>query len=863
MGPSGAGKSSLLRAGLLAAIAHRGALPVAGSSDWPQVVLTPTAHPLDALTAALPEPLPGRLVVVVDQLEELFTLCHDLEERHRFLDRLAEFAAGPAAVVYGLRIDAYAHCLDHPALREAAQHGQVVVGPMTEAELRQAVVCPSHETGLDLEPGLVDVLLRDLGVTEDGYEAGRLPLLAHALRALWRERHGHLLTLAGYRTTGGITDAVATTAESVYIRLDELDRRTARALFIRLVRIADEPAGDTRRAVPCAELPGDVLDTFVTARLLTRDADRVTITHEVLLRAWPRLRSWLDENRTANLTRQQLEDAATAWAADDRDPALLFRGNRLDSARTWAPSVDLSPTGAEFVTASAHQAIRARRKRQALVAVLAVLTLVASVTAAIAVYQQRTAQEALKQIVAANLVTKAQQLRTSGTRARQVLAAQLDLIAWRLREDTNTDDPMANTGLVIDASVALSFSAEDSPGLTYPVISPVFSPDGRTLAMYISGGGGGGSVRFWHVADWPDIRRLPGAVERDGAMITFAEFSPDGRLLAVSWSDGQVQLWRIQAGKPPQYVRTIDASGERARGTQGPHGSTDDNSYADQVALFLDNAVLAVGHHATNVDNVDVSATRLWDVSTPDTPAPLGPILQVNGKNTGLVTVDRHRHVIVTSSSGMDDPESATHETVLWDATDPHDPAVRGTFGSSYNSVVPNYVAIHPKAHTAAVINSDKDDDIELWNIADLTDPTQVGTLPKVGDLVAGATMTYHPRQDTIAVSYRGDSVIRLWEVTNPADARLIGQPLTGHSGFINSMAYNANGKVLATGGYGHTNHTIPPISYEARLWNFDIEENVAYLCSTTAEITQQQWSRYVPPNLDYDPPCASLPTDR
>jgi hypothetical protein len=216
--PSGAGKSSLLHAGLLPKL-DSGALP--GSSQWPRMVFTPTAHPLAVLAtqiaslagadpATLAEELAAnpqqagvtlrglldgedsgaRVVVVVDQFEELFTLCTDDQQRRSFIELLALLASPPhpvGLVVVGVRADFYAACVNYPQLRAALQDNQLAVGPMSDTELRAAILYPARDVGLDVEPGLVELLLRDLGDTasEGGllsYESGRLPLLAHALR---------------------------------------------------------------------------------------------------------------------------------------------------------------------------------------------------------------------------------------------------------------------------------------------------------------------------------------------------------------------------------------------------------------------------------------------------------------------------------------------------------------------------------------------------------------------------------------------------------------------------------------------------------------------------------------------------------
>ncbi len=237
----------------------------------------------------------------------------------------------------GVRADFYGHCLGYPALLTTLQ-SPVAVGPMSAEQLRAVITRPAEIEGLALQPGLVELLLRDLGVAEDadvaGYDPGALPLLAHALRATWHQRDGQLLTVAGYRRTGGIGQALATTAERAYTRLSPAEQQLTRQTLLRLVNISDQGgSGDTRRRLPRARLvealpsPGSaqavdtVLEVFGRARLLTLDTASVEITHEALLRAWPRLRQWIDTDRAGNLIRQELDEAAAGWDRDGRDAA--------------------------------------------------------------------------------------------------------------------------------------------------------------------------------------------------------------------------------------------------------------------------------------------------------------------------------------------------------------------------------------------------------------------------------------------------------------------------------------------------------------------------------------------------------------
>ncbi|MEV4895680.1 helix-turn-helix domain-containing protein, partial [Nonomuraea sp. NPDC055795] len=265
-GVSGAGKSSLLHAGLLPAIA-RGALPIAGSAQWPVLSISPTNRPATALAAAVAKELgaaepdvrdaiaqgcfgdklretlgPGdrRLVLLVDQFEEVFTTCESEAERAAFIEAIcgaSRFAgAHPSAVVVlGIRADFYGRCLTYPRLLAVVSGHQVAVAAMTGGQLVAAITAPAALARLTIEPGLVELLLRDLGIddrgTADRYEPGALPLLSHALMATWQHRDGDRLTVAGYQATGGIHGAVAATAERTFTQLDEAARAAGRGLL--------------------------------------------------------------------------------------------------------------------------------------------------------------------------------------------------------------------------------------------------------------------------------------------------------------------------------------------------------------------------------------------------------------------------------------------------------------------------------------------------------------------------------------------------------------------------------------------------------------------------------------------------------
>ncbi|GIH09774.1 hypothetical protein Rhe02_78410 [Rhizocola hellebori] len=446
LAPSGAGKSSLLSAGLLSTL-DRGALP--GSARWPKIVFTPGVDPIHALVEQISsligeaapavddlttdprkciqalreavrhctgeKDLQARAVIVVDQFEELFTLCSDLSRRRSFVDLLCQIAGvraeaddeRPAGlVVIGVRADFYTACTEDPQLRLALQDRPLLAGPMSTTELREAILYPAQTEGLDLEPGLIELLMRDLGVADGddataSYEPGRLPLLAHALRASWQQRNGATITVQGYQDTGGIQRAIATTADHTFSGLDAAAQRVARSIFLRLIKIGDGTE-DIRRPIAHADLvhgstdssvSAVVVSAFTQARLLTLRQDTVEITHEALLRSWPRLHGWINADRSSRLIHQNLEEAAASWERERRDASVLYHGSQLKVAKAWSAAAsqeDLGPLTRAFLSAS----VRRRRRGIQLRAGLVVLVVLALGAGAVSLYLGKRVQDA-------------------------------------------------------------------------------------------------------------------------------------------------------------------------------------------------------------------------------------------------------------------------------------------------------------------------------------------------------------------------------------------------------------------------------------------------------------------------------------
>ena len=354
VGASGSGKSSVLRAGVLAAVSE-GEHALARSAR----LITPGAEPPLHLEDDETE------LLVVDQFEEIYTQCRDPERRARFIAALLS-RSGP--VVIGVRADFYGEMSADGELADAVAHNQVLLGPMRDDDLRRAIAEPARLAGLRLEPGLIDLVLRDVAG-----EPGALPLMSHALRETWERRDGRTLTVEAYHESGGVSSAVAQTADAVADGTPESDKPLLRNVFLRLTEIGDD-VEDTRRRVRVEELvpqgtSGDavrtLLERLAEARLVTLDRGTVEVAHEVLIRRWPTLRRWLEEDRDGIRLHRRLSDAASLWDAAGREPADLYRGTRLDGALEFsrANGALLNETERAFLTAGADESARTERRQ--------------------------------------------------------------------------------------------------------------------------------------------------------------------------------------------------------------------------------------------------------------------------------------------------------------------------------------------------------------------------------------------------------------------------------------------------------------------------------------------------------------------
>jgi WD40 repeat protein len=823
-GASGAGKSSLLRAGVLPRLRGAGLAKARDAASWPCLVFTPGHAPLDelasrvallagmdaaavrrgldddpalfALTArqaalaqapaaaggqpsgsAFRGPGERRLLLVVDQFEQVFTRCEDEAERQAFITALCA-AAGTgtegvpgALVVLGLRADFEVRCAAYPELAGTVQD-RYLLPAMTSRQLRMAITEPAKVARAQVDDQLAGMLLAEVRARQTGETGtGVLPLLSHALDQAWRTRVGEGLTLADYERTGGIEAAVAASAERAYGRLTAGQQEAARRVFTRLTATSPDGADTADRATRAELTEGRntalasdveaVLEAFAAERLLTLAADSVEISHEALLTAWPLLRdTWLAETHTDRITRTRLRITTADWQRS-RDSAFLYRGTLLQAAAEAAEratadparSLPISPAERDFLQASNRARRHAARWRQAASVVLAVLALAATAAAVVAFSNAKAA--ARQHAVALSRQLAAQSL-AANQAGDSFTAQQLAVASWSVY-------PTSQAGNALTTLLAQQ-QQEGSILVHYGgVYCLAFSPDGRLLATADSSGW----VRLWNPATGQAVGSPMAAATGKNDGVQGLAFSPDGKVLATADAgshNGTVQMWNPALGRPAGSPVIVSTFG-------GVNG----------FAFSPDGKLLATAGYDSNGGS---STVRLWNPATGQpagSPPPAGTFGSVNGL---AFSPDGKRLAIADNSS------NGSSTVRLWNPATGQaagSPLPIGAFG------VVTGLAFSPDGKLLAA--ADIKGTVRLWNPAT---SQAAGSAPPVGIDGSVHGLAFSPDGKLLATT-NDNGTVRLWD---PATGQRVGSPVlddTGVPGGVNTLAFSPDNNLLAT----------------------------------------------------------------
>jgi WD40 repeat protein/transcriptional regulator with XRE-family HTH domain len=865
-GASGAGKSSLLRAGVLPRIQAGGLAAALGSASWPRVVLTPTRAPLDELalrvgvlagvdaaavrrgldtapacfaltawqaalagprgpaedrdgrSAGRDQPPQRRLLLVIDQFEELFTQCSEERQRRAFITALhAAATAGhgpdqaPAAlVVLGLRADFEARCASYPQLASPVQDRYLVTA-MTERQLRMAITEPAKKVGAKVDDDLTGLLLAEVRTGQPGaVGSGVLPLLSHALDQAWRCRTGQEVTLADYDRAGGIDGAVAASAQRAYDTLTPAQQAAARQVFLRLTATSGDGMDTADRATRAELTDGKgaagaadvvaVLEAFAAERLLTLSAETVEISHEVLLTAWPLLRdTWLADTHADRMVRSRLHATAAEWDRHSRDPSYLYTGSLLQAVADAAARIAANPahhtplnhTAHDFLHASDRAHRRRARQRQVLVALLTVLVLGFAAATVVAV---RASQQVTHQLHADTSGLLASQSQIIGD-TNPALSKLLSVAAWRIHPSSTARSAMLAAAERPGIAILRGHGIGAVLGVhTRSVNSVAFSPNGKILAS----GSVDRTAQLWDVA----TRRPIGSLVTYTGVVNSVAFSPGGQILATGSDDDMFQLWD---------VATHRRIGPPVLGDNGPVTS---------VAFSRDGTTLATASTDGTV--------RLWNVATQQHGRPItehGRPITVPGGPVHWVAFSPDGTTLATVG--------ADGTARLWNV------ATRQQSGRPFVGQGGGVTAAAFSHDGEFLATGNFDNTVWLWDIA-----THRATGTPLSNLFTGSvtSVAFSPDGRTLATGST-DGTAQLWNLTT--DQR-VGPPLTGHTGPVTSVAFSPDGTTLAT---GSTDGTV-------RLWKVarptqnlaETANLVRYLCAIAGpSLTRAEWARYVP----------------